>query len=179
MATTAINDFKATLTGGGARGNHFQAFLTFPQWVSGGMASAGIARFLCHAAQLPASTLGDIAIPYRGREVHVAGERTYAPWTISIYNDTDFNIRDSIETWIEGIQNAQYTEGRMSPALYQTQMQVEQLDRNGVTIKGYEFVNAYPTEIGAIELSYDQGTSIESFDVTFTYDYWTTNVTVQ
>jgi hypothetical protein len=175
---TAINDFKATLVGGGARANHFQAFLQLPQWVLGHSDAARTAQFLCHAAQLPSSNLGDISIPYRGREVHVAGERTFEPWTISIYNDVNFKIRDSLEAWIEGIQTAQYTDGRLDPLSYQMQMQVEQLDRNGNTIKGYEFVNAYPTTIGAIELSYDGGTSIESFDVTFTYDYWTTNVTV-
>lgn len=174
---TAINDFKATLVGGGARANHFQVFLQLPGWVYAGRVASDYTRFLCHAAQLPSSNLSDIAIPYRGREVHVAGERTFEPWTISIYNDTDFTIRDSLESWIEGIQNAQYVNGRVNPSTYQVQMQVEQLDRNGATVKGYEFVNTYPTSIGSIELSYDQGNAIESFDVTFTYDYWTTNIT--
>lgn len=174
---TAINDFKANLIGGGARANHFQAFLHLPSWIQNAGEVGQVAQFLCHAAQLPASTLLDIPIPYRGREVHVAGERTFDPWTISIYNDVDFFIRNAIEAWVEGIQNAQNTNGRVDPLSYQQYLQVNQLDRNGRGIKEYEFVNAYPTAIGAIELSYDGGNAIESFDVTFTYDYWTTNVT--
>ena len=174
---TAINDFKANLIGGGARANHFQAFLHLPTWVLSSGEVGKVAQFLCHAAQLPASNLQDIAIPYRGREVHVAGERTFEPWTVSIYNDVDFFIRNAIEAWVEGIQNAQNTNGRVDPLSYQQPLEVEQLDRNGKMIKGYGFVNAYPTSIGAIELSYDGGNAIESFDVTFTYDYWTTNVT--
>lgn len=176
---TAINDFKAHLTGGGARANHFETILTLPSWVGGSGDAARSAQFLCHAAQLPASNIGDIPVPYRGREVHIAGERTFEPWTVSIYNDTDFTIRDRLEAWIEGIQNSRYTEGKMNPTDYQTQMQVKQLDRNGTEIKQYQFINAYPTSIGAIELSYDGGNAIESFDVTFTFDYWTTNITVQ
>jgi hypothetical protein len=174
-----INDFKSTLKGGGARANHFRAMLSMPGWVGGGagLLAAQESQFLCHAAQLPASTLGTIPVQYRGRDVHIAGERTYEPWTVSIYNDTNFNIRNRFEEWVEGIQNAASTTGIVNPLSYQVQMRVEQLDRNGDTKKQYTFINAFPTSIGSIELSYEAGTAIESFDVTFLYDYWTSDTT--
>ena len=171
-----ISDFKANLSGGGARSNHFSVQLSMPNWV-GGSEAAREASFLCHAANLPASTLSDIEIPFRGRAVHVAGERTFEPWTVSIYNDTGFSIRNALEYWIEGISNTPQTNGIVAPLVYQSQMQVFQFDRNGNPIKEYNFVNAYPTLIGEIELNYENANAIETFDVTFTYDYWTTNIT--
>ena len=174
-----ITDFKANLAGGGARGNHFSVMLTMPPWVNNGLAieASREAQFLCHGASLPASTLSDVEVGFRGRIVHVAGERTFEPWVVQIYNDTSFNIRDNIESWIEGISNTTQTNGIINPSAYQSQMQVYQYDRNGAVIKEYNFVNAYPTSIGEIELSYENSNQIETFSVNFTYDFWTTNTT--
>lgn len=172
-----INDFKTTLSGGGARANHFSVQLSMPSYATDGRNASQQAQFLCHSASMPASTLQDIPVPYRGREVHIAGERTFEPWTISIYNDTDFVIRRALESWIERISNTTQVNGLTNPRDYQMQMQVYQLDRNGAVIKQYNFINAYPTQLSETELSYDAGSAIEQFQVTFTYDYWTTDIT--
>lgn len=112
---------------------------------------------------------------YRGRAVNVAGERTFAPWTVTIYNDTTFAIRNAMEQWSSGIQNLSSTNGRTNPGDYQVDLQVTQLDRNGAAIKVYKFVDAYPIEIGAIALDYDSANQVETFDVTFQYNYWLSN----
>ena len=91
-----ISDFKAQLIGGGARANQFQVQLTFPSFVSAGAAVGINAQFLCKAAQLPASTVENMPIYYRGRQVNFAGERTFAPWSVTIYNDTTFTIRNAL-----------------------------------------------------------------------------------
>jgi hypothetical protein len=170
-----ISDFKAQMIGGGARANQFRVELAFPSYVSAGPIIGLKTQFLCKAAQLPASTLDNIPVQYRGRAVNIAGERTFAPWTISVYNDTDFGIRNAMEQWSDGVQNLTTTSGRTNPRDYQVDLLVHQLDRNGATVKTYKFVDAYPTEIGAIALDFDAVNTIETFDVTFTYNYWTSN----
>lgn len=173
----SISDFKANLQGGGARANHFWVNLSMPGMVENQVEAAREAQFLCHSAYLPASTLTDIPVLYQGRTVHLAGEREYSPWTVEIYNDIGFGIRDTFERWIEKMQNGSGTNGELFASNYQSQMQVHQLDRNGKTLKSYNFINVFPTELGEIALSYDQGNAIESFSVNFIYDYWQSNTT--
>ena len=94
---------------------------------------------------------------------------------MSIYNDTNFNIRNALEKWSDGIQNVDATTGVTNPLDYQVDLQVQQLDRNGSVIKTYTFIDAFPTEVGDIALGYDQGTAIETFNVTFLYNFWTSD----
>jgi hypothetical protein len=167
-----IFDFKSQLTGGGARPNQFRVVLTFPSFVALGRIAGVQSAFLCNAAELPASTIEPITVLYRGRQVSFAGERTFAPWTVAIYNDTNFNIRNALEQWSNGIQNNSDTNGITNPLTYQTDLEVQQLDRSGSVIKTYKFRDAFPTEVGAISLGYDQGNAIEVFNATFIYNYW-------
>lgn len=168
-----ISDFKAQLIGGGARANQFRVELAFPSFVAAGPVIGLKSQFLCKGAQLPGSTVENIPLQYRGRAVNIAGERTFAPWTISVYNDTDFSIRNALEQWSNGIQSLTSTNGRVNPLDYQVDLMVHQLDRNGASVKTYRFIDAYPTDIGAIALDYDSANAVETFDVTFTYNYWT------
>jgi len=170
-----ISDFKAQLIGGGARANQFRVELAFPTYVAAGPIVGIKSQFLCKAAQLPASTIENVPLQYRGRAVNIAGERTFAPWAITVYNDTDFAIRNAMENWSNGVQNLTSTNGRVNPRDYQVDLLVHQLDRNGAIVKTYKFVDAYPTEIGAIALDFDSANTIETFDVTFQYNYWTSN----
>jgi len=170
-----ISDFKAQLIGGGARPNQFSVELTFPAYVTGGPAIGLQSQFLCKAAQLPASTVENMGVQYRGRAVNFAGERSFTPWTVSIYNDTTFSIRNAMEKWSDGIQNHSQTNGRTNPRDYQVDLQVHQLDRNGAIVKSYKFHDAYPTNIGAIAVDYDTINQMELFDVEFTYNYWTSD----
>jgi hypothetical protein len=170
-----IADFKAQMIGGGARPNQFRVELTFPSYVTLGVVAGQRAQFLCKAAQLPASTIEALPVLYRGRPVNFAGERTFQPWTVSIYNDTTFGIRNALEQWQSGIQNYNTTNGRVNPTDYQVDLNVHQLDRNGAIIKSYKFVDAFPTNISAIGLDYEQQNAIEQFDVEFTYNFFTSN----
>jgi len=168
-----IADFKAQMIGGGARPNQFRVELTFPSFVTLGAVAGQRAQFLCKAAQLPASTIETIPVLFKGRPVNFAGERTFAPWTVSIYNDTTFGIRNALEQWQSGIQNYDTTLGKVNPTEYQVDLQVHQLDRSGAIIKSYKFVDAFPTNISAIGLDYEQQNAIEQFDVEFQYNYFT------
>lgn len=170
-----ISDFKAQLIGGGARANQFRVELSFPSFVTAGALVGLNTQFLCKAAQLPASTIDNIPVMYRGRAVNIAGERTFAPWTVSVYNDTTFSIRNALEVWSNGVLQMGSTNGRVNPRDYQVDLLVHQLDRNGATVKTYKFIDAYPTEIAPIALDYETTNQIETFDVTFTYNYWTSD----
>lgn len=170
-----ISDFKSQLIGGGARSNQFRAYLHFPTFVAAGALEGARAQFLCKSASLPGSTITSIPIQYRGRELNVAGERTFQPWSVTIYNDVTFGLRNAFETWQSGIQRYASTEGKTNPADYQVELEIQQLDRNGAVLKVYKFTDAFPTTIGQIALDYDQTQTIETFDVEFTYNYFTSN----
>jgi hypothetical protein len=171
-----IADFKAQMIGGGARPNQFRVELSFPSYVNLGIVAGQRAQFLCKSAQLPGSSIENIQVLYKGRPVNFAGERTFQPWTISIYNDTTFGIRNAFEQWQAGIQSYNTTDGKVNPRDYQVDMSVHQLDRSGAVIKSYKFIDAFPTTIGPIALDYDQQNAIEQFDVEFQYNFFTSDV---
>ena len=172
MAT--IDDFKAKLIGGGARANLFKATLTFPSYAQG---DTELAQFMCKAAQLPASVIGQVDIPYRGRQLKVAGDRTYENWSVTIINDTGFEIRDAFERWQNEITTHKSNTGLTNPLDYETDMLVHQLDKDGKSIKEYTFRGAYPVNISAIDVSSESADTIEEFTVELAYQYWTSNTT--
>ena len=181
MATTrenkTISQFKSQLIGGGARPNLFEVeFTTLP---------AGIAwpadnfRYMCKAAQLPASVIANIDIPFRGRIFKVAGDRTIEPWSITIINDEDFRIRKAMEEWVDLIAKLENNLGATDPSAYMVNAKVFQLgrgstpssqtnagDRNAV-LREYEFIDIFPTNVSSIDLSYDSSDTIEEFVVDF------------
>ncbi len=170
----SILDFKANFTGGGARPNQFRVELSFPAIVTGTGDVARKAQFLCFSTTLPGSQLGIAMANYRGREVPLAGERTFNPWSINVYNDTDFSIRDAFENWMGKINDVKENTGVTNPMLYTSQLTVKQLDRNNATIKTYTIYDAWPTNIGEIQLDFGANTQLESFPVQFVYTHWTT-----
>ena len=171
-----INDFKAKLAGGGARPNQFKVTMPFPGYAQVGGEIEELA-FLCKITQLPAMTVGMITVPFRGRQIKIAGDRTFADWTITVINDTNFKLRNAFERWSNGINNATDGEGLTNPADYQVDAFVDQLDRNGATLKSYTLRGAYPIEVGQIELDYGNNDTIEEFQVTFNYQYFESNTT--
>ena len=172
-----ISAFKANLALGGARANQFYVQLQFPASVGAGPIIGQKGQFLCKGAQLPASTIDNTPVNYRGRQVNLAGERTFAPWTITILNDNDFALRNAFEAWMNSINNNATNTGNIIPNQYQVDMQVYQLDRNGNAVKEYKFIDAYPTEVSAIELNFDTNNQVEEFTVTLIYNYWTSQST--
>ena len=181
MATTrenkTISQFKSQLIGGGARPNLFEVELT--------TLPAGIAwpadnfRYMCKAAQLPASVIANIDIPFRGRIFKVAGDRTIEPWSITVINDEDFRIRKAMEEWVDFIAKLENNLGATDPNAYMVNAKVFQLgrgatpssqnnngDRNAV-LREYEFIDIFPTSVSSIDLSYDSSDTIEEFVVDF------------
>jgi len=171
-----INDFKAKLAGGGARANQFKVTMPFPGYAQVGGEIEDLA-FLCKGTQLPGMTLPSFTVPFRGRQIKIAGDRTFEDWTITVLNDTDFKLRNAFERWQNGINNMTDNEGLTNPVDYQVDAFIDQLDRNGATIKSYTLRGAFPTTIAPIELAYDTNDAIEEFQVTFGYQYFESNTT--
>ena len=171
-----INEFKSRLRGGGARANQFKVTLPFPGYAAVGGETSDLA-FLCRATAIPGQTVGPIAIPFRGRQLQIAGDRTFEPWTITVMNDTDFKLYRAFERWMNGINNMSDNEGIANPADYQVDGFVDQLDRNGNTLKSYTYRGLYPEVLANIPLNYATNDTIESFDVTFRYQYFETDTT--
>ena len=171
-----INEFKSRLRGGGARANQFKVTLPFPGYAAVGGETSDLA-FLCSATALPGQNVGQVAIPFRGRVLNIAGDRTFEPWTITVLNDTDFKLYRAFERWMNGINNMTDNEGIANPADYQVDGFVDQLDRNGNTLKSYTYRGLYPEALANIPLSYGTNDAIETFDVTFRYQYFETDTT--
>ena len=167
-----IDDFKANLIGGGARANQYRVTVTPPPGIAIGL-DVRRTSFLVTASNLPAQTLAEITIPFRGRNIYIAGDRTFDEvWTTTFMNDTDFMIRDAMERWSNGINDFADATGVQSMSDYATDLTVEQLDRDGTTIKSYIFRNSWPSTIASIELSSAEDTTIEEFACTWQYQHF-------
>jgi len=181
----SLSDFKTTLSGGGARPNLFQVTLTMPT-ITGYSKPTDFdkeLKMLCKAANLPASNIASIDVPFRGRTFKVAGDRTFDTWSITVINDTSFNLRTGMEEWMQYIGQYQDASGVTKPSDYMVTATVDQLTRKATTqgstglsgldiTKSYKFYDIFPTNISAIDLSYDSSDAIEEFTVEFQVQYW-------
>ena len=187
-----ITDFKTALQGGGARPNLFEVDIpNIPAVADGIDWDADTFKFLCKAAALPASNVAPIDVPFRGRILKVAGDRTFDTWTVTVINDEDFKLRSAFELWMNGISKLDNNTGATQPSSYMANAIVHQLGRGadkgrhsttnsdiagGTAIKPlrtYMFNDIFPTNISQIDLSYDTGDTIEEYTVEFQVQYWT------
>lgn len=183
MPLRTITEFKNRLTGGGARPNLFEVRINFLENLTG--SESDIDRFMVKSAALPASNLGPVEVPFRGRVLKVAGDRTFDTWTVTVINDENFSHRRSFESWMQNV--AQYSDhsGRTNPSDYMGQATVYQLGRstsqrqgtatvgsNSRILAQYKFVDIFPTNVSAIDLSYDSTDTIEEFTVEFQIQYY-------
>jgi hypothetical protein len=166
-----INEIKSQLTFGGAKASLFQVAITNP---INGVADLKT-PFMVQAAQIPEATMGVIEIPYFGRKVKVAGDRTFAEWTVTIINDEDFLIRNAMEQWMASINSHESNTtqlGTSSASEYKAQAQITQYGKTGDALRTYNFNGLFPTTIGAITMDWGSNDAIETFEVTFQYDWW-------
>ena len=167
-----IDDFKANLIGGGARANQFRVTITAPTGIAIGL-DVRRTSFLVRSSNLPAMSLGEIPIAFRGRNIYIAGDRTFdEQWTTTFFNDTDFMIRNAMERWSNGINDLADNTGVIAPADYQTDLTVEQLDRDDAVLKSYIFRSAWPLSVSSIDLTSENATAIEEFSVTWRYQHF-------
>ena len=175
-----ITEFRSRLAGGGARSNLFEVEIAFPEELGINLTDiSDKVPFLVKAAEIPASNLGNIPVPYRGRVLPVAGDRTFDPWTVTIINDVGFEIRDAMEKWSNSINDLQTAQGTINPEVYQRSAFVKQLSREGSapgdpekTLRTYKFEGIYPNTVSSIPLDFGATDQIEEFQVTFNYLFY-------
>ena len=176
FANRDITKFRQRLNKGGVRSNLFE--VEIKDIPGGGADVQDEIRFLVKAAEIPASNIGNIPVPFRGRVLPVAGDRTFDPWTVTIINN-DFKIRDSMEKWSNFINDMVLANGSVDPESYQKSALVKQLSRDSASgdkpdiLRQYNFIGIYPNVISNIPLDYGATDQIEEFQVTFNYLYWT------
>jgi hypothetical protein len=162
-----VNEIRQNMIGDGARPSLFEVSMINP------ISRVGdeTLRYMVRAAQIPASTLGVIEIPYFGRRIKVAGSRSFDNWTVTVMNDENFAVRRAMEAWSSAI-NSNQSNLRSVPS-YRTTADVIQFGKDGSEIRRYQFVNIFPVAISTIDLSWDSGDQIEEYTVDFSFDYWT------
>ena len=166
-----LSSFTTALQGGGARANQFMVTM-------GGAGATGLTNnfhFLCRSAQVPALTIGEVAVPYRGRVIYLAGDRTYDAWTVTIMNDRNYSVRSFLENWMDDMSDIGGTTkaNAISAAAYYANATVQQLDRNNKPIRTYKLEGLWPTTLDAIDLSYDANDAVEEFGATFRFNWMT------
>ena len=163
----SLTDFRNKLTGGGARANQFDVRIH-----SAFIQDTDALSFLCRSASLPAMTVGEVPVFYRGRQIYVAGDRTYADWTVTVYNDGGWVARSNLENWNNALQDfGNSTVGAQDPSQYYGTIYVQQRDRSDNILRVAELSDAWPTNVAEIALAYDTVDVVEEFDVTFRFNY--------
>lgn len=162
-----INEFKSQLVGGGARSNLFQVQILNPVDPSGDFK----APFMIKTAALPASTVGQFNVPYFGRQVKYAGDRTFADWSVTVINDEDFLVRNAMEAWLNAI-NSHDSNTRALPQDYKSNALITQYSKNGDPIRTYVFEGLFPVSTAEIAMDWSTNDAIQEFQVTFSYDFW-------
>lgn len=168
-----INDIRSQLEFGGARASLFEVSITTPPTIQGGSAATLKIPFLTVRAQVPASTLGTIQVPYFGRKIKLAGDRNFAPWTVTVINDEDFVIRNAMEAWNNAISLYESNVtglGNSRPLTYKSQAEVIHYGKDGSELRRYKFKGLYPSEVSPITLDWNVQDQLEEFDITFEYD---------
>lgn len=170
MAT--IDTFKAALRFGGYRPNQFSVTITPPEIMAGRGDKIADIDILCRAASVPTCTIENAQTMYRGRQVNFAGERTYQPWTATFFFDNNYNSRQFFEYWSDGIRNWEQTDGTIEHSKYYGSIIVRPMTRNDEILRSYKLIDAYPGDVGPVQLDYEANNQVSRFDVTFYYNYW-------
>ena len=169
----SISQFKGALARGGVRPTMFQVEMTFPDGTTSDEADViDKATFLAKGAQIPASNIGVIPVPFRGRQLKVSGDRTFDSWTVTVLNDANFTVRKALEKWSEKVQNMNYALGETFLENYFQDLTVHQLDRDAKALRSYKVFSAWPSAISPIELDFGTQDTVEEYQVTFEYQFW-------
>jgi hypothetical protein len=177
-----VQEFRSSLQFDGARPSLFDVTMVFPAIVATGGGAPGVigtasqqVTFKAKSSSLPGDSISSIPVNYFGREIKVAGTRTFPDWSFTVINDEDFVIRNAFERWMSGL-NSHVGNLRIPEFLnsfgYQSDAYVTQYSKEGAIIKQYKLVGCFPTDVSAIDLDWASGDTIEEFAVTFSYQWW-------
>ena len=166
-----VNRFKDKLRGG-TRANLFKVTLRTP---AGLTPLEELSPFVVKTAEVPGSTISPIIVPFRGRQLKISGDKTFDPWTVQVLNDPDFTVRKAMEIWMSGMNNHEDNQGVNDG--YFVDLEIAQLDREGTPLRTYVLKDAWPSDLGPMQASFDAENTLQEFPITFQYQYWTSGLT--
>ena len=171
--TQNISQFVAALQGDMARPNLFEVTLIFPA-ILGQVTASQTTSLLCKSSSLPGRSIGTLPLYYFGREIKLAGNSTFADWTLTILNDENFVIRNAFELWMSGINQhvANLRTIGLSPSQYMADLQVIQYGKTGNGLKGYNLIGCFPVDLSPIDLDWGSNDTAEEFTVSLAYQWW-------
>ena len=184
MATNNVSTFLSTINQG-IKPNMFAVDINFPAGGDFGATDKNLTNILCKSAALPGSNLGVIEVPFRGRTVKIAGDRTFDTWTATFFADSNMEIRGLFEDWANSINSHDgNTAERFLPNQgttgYMADLFVPQLEKDdqvgGSVIRTYQLHHCFPTNVSAIDLAYDSNDQISEFTVEWQYSFFTAGV---
>lgn len=129
------------------------------------------AGLLCQAAQVPAQTMGVVEVPYFGRKIKLAGDRTYAEWTTTFMVDESFDVRRQLEDWNLAMNSAEENLRAEIATAYKEDVQVLLYGKQGSVIREYNLIGCWPADVSTIELDWNQAGTISTYSVTWAFDY--------
>ena len=171
-----LDQFRNTLVAGGARPALFEMELRWPAAVTTGPLATQLSRFMVRASEIPASQIGTATVGYFGRKLNYMGDRSFSPFSVTIFNDENFAIRRALEEWSDRMSGhksatSQFRGGNGSGG-FTADLSVTQFSREGARLRTYNFIGAFPTNIGNITLDWDSDNQIETYTCEFTYQWW-------
>ena len=179
MASSNVSSFIQRV-GQGVKPNMFMVDLNFPGALAKGADDLETTNIMCKSAALPGSNLGVIEVPFRGRTVKIAGDRTFDTWTVTFFNDKDFKLRAFFEQWANNINTHEANTSELftpnSSTGYTADLKVKQLEKDDTTtgsiLRTYTLFYCFPTNVSQIDLAYDSNDQIEEFTVEWQYSYF-------
>ena len=184
MATNNVSTFLSTINQG-IKPNMFAVDINFPAGGDFGTTDKSLTNILCKSAALPGSNLGVIEVPFRGRTVKIAGDRTFDTWTATFFADSNMEVRGLFEDWANSINSHEgNTAERFLPNQgttgYMADLFVSQLEKDdqvgGSVIRTYQLHHCFPTNVSAIDLAYDSNDQVSEFTVEWQYSFFTAGV---
>ena len=184
MATNNVSTFLSTINQG-IKPNMFAVDISFPAGGDFGTTDKSLTNILCKSAALPGSNLGVIEVPFRGRTVKIAGDRTFDTWTATFFADSNMEVRGLFEDWANSINSHEgNTAERFLPNQgttgYMADLFVSQLEKDdqvgGSVIRTYQLHHCFPTNVSAIDLAYDSNDQVSEFTVEWQYSFFTAGV---
>ena len=170
MAILGVDDFKSKLVGGGARANMFKVTCNFPSYAQG---DVELTSFLCKGAQMPSSIIAPIMVPFRGRQLQIAGDRTFAEWTTTVMIEEDFSQRAVLEEWARKVNDGPSNiRSYGSPEDYKEDATIKLYGKTGSKLREYTLVGCWPSDVGTIELDWNTTDTIGTYTVTWSFDYF-------
>lgn len=179
MASSNVSSFIQRV-GQGVKPNMFMVDVNFPGALSKSADDLETTNIMCKSAALPGSNLGVIEVPFRGRTVKIAGDRTFDTWTVTFFNDKDFKLRAFFEEWANKINTHEANTSELftpnNSTGYTADLKVKQLEKDDTTtgsiLRQYTLFYCFPTNVSQIDLAYDSNDQIEEFTVEWQYSYF-------